>query len=368
MRVRNGQAPAARTRIPWQSLQSFGSERLAALCQAVGFDGQDTQTVRRTFELMCAPWGKQDIEKIPAWRSDITDDHTPFEFSLAMEGGQPEVRFLLEAQGEPTTLRSSWEAALALNERLHRELGVPLERFEQVKELFEPVDERARFGLWHAVCVAPGGAPTFKVYLNPFARGPEGAEELVRRAFERLGFTEAWRFLSTVAMRRGGLDQPIYFSLDLSEQRAARIKVYLAHREATAEDIESVLSLAPEYAPGEPRGFCQALQAGVGRFHGARPTLTCLSFTSDEPRRPSSVTLHFPIRCYAANDADALRRIRPLLDTESRALLEQSVKALARRPLEDGVGLIQWVSMRRQGGGRRATFYLATEAYGGAQP
>lgn len=368
MRVRNGQATAARTRIPWQSLQSFGSERLAALCQAVGFDGQDTQTAQRTFEYMCGPWGKQDIEKIPAWRSDLTDDHTPFEFSLALEEGQPEVRFLLEAQGEPTTLRSSWEAALGLNERLHRELGVPLERFEQVRELFEPVDERARFGLWHAVCVAPGGAPTFKVYLNPFARGPEGAEELVRRAFERLGFSEAWHFLSTVAMRRGSLDQPIYLSLDLSAQRAARIKVYLAHWKASAEDIETVLSLAPEYVPGEARGFCQTLQQGVGRFHGVRSTLTCLSFTSDEPRKPSSITLHFPIRCYAANDADALRRIRPLLDAESRALLERSVKALARRPLEDGVGLIQWVSMRRQGGGRRATFYLATEAYGGARP
>jgi DMATS type aromatic prenyltransferase len=368
MRVRNEQATAARTRIPWQSLQSFGSEQLAALCQAAGFDGRDTQTVRHTFERMCGPWGRQDLGKIPAWRSDITDDHTPFELSLAMEGGQPEVRFLLEAQGAPTTLRSSWEAALALNERLHRELGVALERFEQVKELFEPVDERARFGLWHAVCVAPGGAPTFKVYLNPSARGPEGAEELVQRALERLGCAEAWHFLSTVAMRRGILDQPVYFSLDLSEQRAARIKVYLAHREASAEDIESVLSLAPEYVPGEPRGFCQALQQGVGRFRGARPTLTCLAFTSDEPRHPSSITLHFPIRCYAANDADALRRIRPLLDAESRALLERSVKALARRPLEDGVGLIQWVSMRRQGGGRRTTFYLATEAYGGAQP
>jgi hypothetical protein len=278
------------------------------------------------------------------------------------------VRFLLEAQGAPTTLRSSWEAALALNERLHRELGVCLERFEQVRELFEPVDARARFGLWHSVCVAPGGAPSFKVYLNPFARGPEGAEELVRRAFERLGCAEAWRFLSTVAMRRGSRDQPIYFSLDLSAHRAARIKVYLAHRDATAEDIDAVMALAPEYVPGEPRGFCQALHEGVGRFPGARPTLTCLSFTSDEPRHPSSITLHFPIRCYAANDADALRRIRPLLDAQSRVLLERSVRALARRPLEDGVGLIQWVSMRRQGGGRRTTFYLATEAYGGAQP
>lgn len=366
MRVWNEQAVAARARIPWQSLGSFGSDRLDALCHAVGFGTRDTRTVRRTFELMCSPWGEQPLGRAPEWRSDITDDHTPFELSLAMEGGQPEVRFLLEAQGQPTTLRSSWEAGLALNERLHRELGVSLERFEEVKELFAPRDARARFGLWHAVCVAPGGAPALKVYLNPFARGPEGAEELVRESLERLGCAGAWRFLSTVAMRRGHRDVPVYFSLDLSAHRAARIKVYLAHREATAEDIEYVMSLAREYVPGESRDFCQGLQEDTGPFRGSRPTLTCLSFTSDDASRPSSVTLHFPIRCYAMSDADALRRIRPLLDVETRALLERAVGALARRPLKDGVGLIQWVSMRRQGGGRRATFYLSTEAYSGA--
>jgi DMATS type aromatic prenyltransferase len=368
MRVWNERDTAVRAPVPWQSLQSFGSEQLDALCHAVGFGAGDTWTVRRTFERMCGTWGPRPLGENPAWRSDITDDHTPFELSLALEQGQPEVRFLLEAQGQPTTLRSSWEAGLALNAQLHREWGVPLERFEQVKELFEPVDARARFGLWHAVCVAPGDAPAFKVYLNPFARGPEGAEALVRQALERLGCAGTWRFLSTEAMRRGRGDQPVYFSLDLSSHRAARIKVYLAHRDATAEDIDSVMSLGPEYVPGESRDFCQRLQGATGRFLGARPTLTCLSFTSDEPTRPSSVTLHFPIRCYAAHDADALQRIRPLLDLEARVLLERSVRALARRPLEAGVGLLQWVSLRRQGGGPRATFYLATEAYGGAHP
>lgn len=368
MRVWNERAPAVRAAIPWKSLQSFGSERLDALCHAVGFGAGDTRTVRRTFERMSDSWGHRPLGEKPAWRSDITDDHTPFELSLAMEEGLPEVRFLLEAQGQPTTPRSCWEAGLALNERLRRELGVPLERFERVRALFEPVDARARFGLWHAVCVVPGGAPTFKVYLNPFARGPEGARALVREALERLGCAEAWHVLSTRAMRQGSGDTPVYFSLDLSSHRAARIKVYLAHPEALAEELEDVMALGREYVPGEARDFCQQLQGTPSAFTAARSTLTCLAFTSDEPGSPSSVTLHVPIRCHAAHDADALRRIRPLLDTASRGLLERAVAALARRPLEDGVGLIQWVSLRRQGGGRRATFYLATEAYSGAHP
>jgi len=32
------------------------------------------------------------------------------------------------------------------------------------------------------------------------------------------------------------------------------------------------------------------------------------------------------------------------------------------------VGLIQWASMRREGGRVRTTFYLATEAYGAMAP
>ncbi|HYO74676.1 MAG TPA: tryptophan dimethylallyltransferase family protein, partial [Archangium sp.] len=33
----------------------------------------------------------------PRWPSDITDDGTPFEFSLAIDGEEPELRFLIEA-------------------------------------------------------------------------------------------------------------------------------------------------------------------------------------------------------------------------------------------------------------------------------
>lgn len=36
------------------------------------------------------------------------------------------VRFLIEAQLDPTTLRSSWEDGLAPNERLSHALDVPL--------------------------------------------------------------------------------------------------------------------------------------------------------------------------------------------------------------------------------------------------
>lgn len=347
-----------------QTFQEFGTARLQSLCTAVGYDAAETETVKRFFTFMSSPWGSRRIGSAPLWTSDITDDHTPFELSLAIENGHPEVRFLMEAQSPhaPSTLRSTWEDGLALTQRLNAEFGVPLDRFNRVKDLFEPVDPRARFALWHAFFLKDG-RPDLKVYFNPAARGPERANEVVQQALERLGFSGAWRCVSEQAMRPGK-DQILYFSLDLSAHRAARVKIYLAHRDITAEELEFVMSLAKEHVPGEAWVFCQALKGHTGPFQTSRPVLTCLSFTSDDDERPSSVTLHVPVRCYVRNDGETMERIRYLLEPQGHALLERAVRALAHRQLDAGVGLIQWASMRRQGGKIRTTVYLATEAYG----
>jgi DMATS type aromatic prenyltransferase len=321
--------------------------------------------VEEFFSFMAGSWGSRSIGEAPPWKSDVTDDHTPYELSLALEGGQPEIRFLMESQRKsgPTTLQSSWDDGLALNDRLQQEFGVPMERFKRVEDLFEPRNPTARFSLWHAFCLKPNGKPEFKLYLNPKARGAENSKALVKEALSRLGFTNAWRFLSEVAMRRGAKDQLCYFSLDLSGQRVSRVKIYVAHTDATAEDIEAVMSQAKEYVPGEALSFCQQLQK-EGRFNGMRSTLTCLAFTSDDDARPYSVTLHCPIRCYVEHDGESLKRLSTVLPPQSYATLDSAVHAMARRPLESAVGLIQWASMRREGGQVRTTFYLATEAYG----
>lgn len=348
------------------TFEEFGAARIQSLCEAVGYGAQDTATVKRFFTFMSHPWGSRLIGSTPPWSSDITDDHTPFELSLSIDGEQPEVRFLMEAQNPlpgPTTLRSTWENGLALNERLNREFGVRLERFEQVKDLFEPVTPNLRFALWHAFFLKEG-RPDIKAYLNPAARGRRHAHAVVRKALERLGFAGAWRCLSERVMRGDARDQLIYFSLDLSADRAARVKIYVSHQDTTAEELESVMSLGSEYVPGEAWVFCQALRGPRGRLGTARSVLTCLAFTSDDDERPSSVTLHVPVRCYSRNDEESMERIRFLQEPRAQAMLKQAVHALAHRPLAAGTGLIQWASMRRHDGRVRTTFYLATEAYG----
>ncbi|MDY7224777.1 tryptophan dimethylallyltransferase family protein [Hyalangium rubrum] len=351
-----------------QSFQEFGFARIEALCRSSGFSSADTEKVQRYFDFMTKSWNTRLIGEASPWKSDISDDHTPFELSIALEADRPEIRFLIEAQNSPTSLQTSWDDGLAINERLNKELGVPLDSFNTVKDLFEPKNPEARFSLWHAFCLKPDGRAEIKVYLNPLARGPEHANTLVKEALARLGFANAWRFLSEVVMRRGALDQPLYFSLDLSGQAVSRVKIYVAHRDAAFEDIEAAMSLAKEYKQGEARAFCESIQ---GEFTAQRSTLTCWAFTSDDDDKPYSVTLHCPIRCYADNDRDALRRIRTVLDPKSHAVLDRTAWALANqtgRRLDEGVGLIQWASMRREGGAVRATFYLAAEAYGFVAP
>jgi len=80
------------------------------------------------------------------------------------------------------------------------------------------------------------------------------------------------------------------------------------------------------------------------------------------------VTLYVPVRCYAKHDQEAMERIQSVMEPGRYAVLEQAVQALARRPLDTGVGLIQWASMRREAGKMRMTFYLASEAYSTSAP
>jgi DMATS type aromatic prenyltransferase len=354
-----------RARTASQTFHAFGSAKLSAMCRAVGFAEADARTVLKFFRLLTSPWGERLIGTKPSWASDITDDHSPYELSLALDGQTPEVRFLVEAQDEPTTLQSSWEEGLALCERLHDEAGITLERLHRVRELFEPRSPEASFSLWHAFGLKAGGKPDFKVYLNPMARGPGQESALIQEALDRLGFTGSWRFISREVMRRGAKDRIVYFSLDLSAGPAARVKLYVAHQDATVEDLEAVLSRGREYVPGEPRTFCRALSGGEGPFT-ARPPLTCFAFTSDDATRPFSSTLHFPLRAYVEDDLHSVRAIRHVLEPRDLRLFEQVMAAIADRPLEAGRGLVQWASLRHQRGQARTTFYLAPEAYGAA--
>jgi DMATS type aromatic prenyltransferase len=338
--------------------------RLESLCRAAQFDAA---AAIEMCETLLGPTGHRPIGSSPLWRSGISDDHTPVELSIGFDGTRADPRFLVESLGAAPTLQASWEAGRATSERLRDRYGAALERLSLVEDVFLPRNPEAHFAMWHAAWLRPGRAPLFKVYLNPAADGPERAPALVREALKRLDFGRAWGCLEAVLARRPSLDQLVYFSLDLDDSAEARVKVYVAHPGATESDIEPLLALSAAHAPGDGERFCRAMTGMAGPYN-ARPLLTCYAFTGRDDTRPASVTLHVPIRSYVADDRVALERISSYLGDGLGATYRRVVEAVAHRPLEAGVGLQTYASFRGERGARRATAYLALEAYATEPP
>ncbi len=337
-----------------------GAEQLLRLCEAVGFTKPaDALKILRE---MLGSWGGSFLEPTPVRHSDITDDTTPFEFSIAFTGGSSELRFLVEAQGSVPSLASRWEAGRALSTLLARRYGVDLEHLHRIESLFSPAGSSAAFAMWHAVCLRPDRPLGFKVYLSPQAKGKPQARAVVEEALQALGLPGAWGVIAEHALRRGpDRDELTFFSLDLTPRPDARVKVYTAHHAATLDDLMAVLRAVPG-DPAELQRFYQVITAG--RPHLERPPITTLAFVKGR-REPIEGTLHVPIRGYVAHDEEARDRIRTALATRTNDLstYDRVIAAFAARRLDAGVGMHTYVSRCTYQGSSRHTLYLAPEAY-----
>jgi DMATS type aromatic prenyltransferase len=340
---------------------SFAERKLSLLCRGLGQSTSQTQAAIRVFRLLSHSWWDLPLGPAPKWQTDITDDGSPFEFSIAFDGGAPKMRMLTEAQQAPMTLNSSWLAGLALNERLRQLPDVDLQRFDRVYNLFAPQPEtRARCALWHAAILDANGSTTYKVYLNPHIRGPQFARSLVFEAFERLGMKTACDFFRTQGLGDQDRAPFLYFSLDISPLQQARVKVYLAHPCLRAEQVDSILDGACNYKSGDGERWIRQLLRTTGPFE-RRPILTCFSFT--EGAGPATATLHLPIRDYTSNDASSLERACELLKPRDAEAFRRALRMFALRPLERGRSLLTYVSLRRLKDDVSVTSYIAPEAF-----
>jgi DMATS type aromatic prenyltransferase len=318
--------------------------------------------VHSLFETMFARWGSLPLLDAPGWPSDVGDDHSPFEFSVALTPDGPEIRLVVEAQGERPGFASTRAACLRLNDSLAKR-GADLGRYEQVHDLFLPEISHARFALWHAVALAPG-ALRAKAYLNPQIRGAGRSVEVVQSAFDRLGMPHAWRsFTSALSARPLRGEEIRYFALDLDRSDAARVKIYLYRPDITTRDLERLAALRPGYTKGEVTEFCRAITGTTGPYR-TRPPCVYVAFTGRDPV-PSAVTVQVPIAHYVTDDRVARDRIRAYLrlrgvdgDAYDRAL-----QAVAWRPLEGKSGLHTYVSLRTGLDSPRVTTYFAAELY-----
>lgn len=339
-----------------QSLRSLGRKQIDGLCDALGIDEQRSRALA-TFDTMAHGWADRTTDR-PALTSDITDDSSPYEFSLGFDGRTPELRLLSEAQGSEGSMADRWNAAWQMSEQLVQNFGASLVRARRVAPIFEPKVNGLTFAMWHAASLR-AAQPAFRIYFNPQARGRAHAMTTVLAALETLGMAGAAAWLKSRFAQ--GEHNPLYFSVDLSDGPTARCKVYLAHPAATSERIDSLIAGTGGHEPGDIREFCRTMTGHTGPW-AKRPPLTCLAFRQGCDL-PYTVTFHIPIRCYAPNDEVALERISSQLTSEEAVLYGRAVRSLARRSLDSSSGIQTYASVRREEGRKRMTIYLSPEAY-----
>ncbi len=222
----------------------YASEKLQSLVDICGMKHK-TPEIMEVFKQMTLPWGNNIIKDEPLWLSGIADDHTPFEFSVAIDSDTPELRILCECQRESFNLLSNWRAGMKFNYWLMDNYGASLTRLNQVSDLFFPEDESAHFAMWHGVCFLPDKKSEFKIYLNPQAQGKEQASDLIKEAFKRLGLKESWSSVEAVLQEQDASKNELkYFSLDLSDKPEARVKIYWCHHDITTDELEKMYSVA----------------------------------------------------------------------------------------------------------------------------
>ena len=346
------------------TLRDVAVQKLRSLGIALNLILEEVNESILVFDLLSESWGETPIADRPPWPNDITDDGTPFEFSVAIQPDCFELRMLTESQLGIPSPTSTWLGGLEVHRRLEERGLASFSNFGRVADIFAPLSaNEARFSLWHAAVLRTGCAPLFKAYMNPQVHGPAQAADVVREALQRLGLSGAWEFLSQRVSESGR--ELSYFSLDLHDDEAARVKVYVASP-GPARVMESLLNGAGNMSATQVAPWLRQLTGTEGPYW-ERPILACFSFTRSKQTTPDA-TLHVPIRCYATDDSQAAARITALLEPGSRAVFERVIAASSTRPLGVGRGLITYASLRPTPAGTRLTAYLAPQVYSIASP
>jgi DMATS type aromatic prenyltransferase len=340
------------------------SRQLRNLCHEAGFPPSDDSPVELLRELLGAG-GDRRLSEGPLWPSDVADDATPVEFSVALDDtGENAVRVLGEVIADQPGMAANMNAARRFLDSTARRLDIPTERFDAVQDLFLPEDPQGKFSFWYSLIFRPSAKPKVKVYFNPDVRGEDRGRELVAEGFRRLGMDDAYDAATEHSIHRGDDDRFTFFAVDLDDSPTSRVKLYISHYSATVEEAVRA-SQAVDGLDGEViRDFCRVL-GGDTKIYGGRPLVSSYSFVDSEPKRPGNYSLYLPIRDYVTDDAEARERVRAYLAARGSdpAGLDRAIAALTDRPLDAGRGQLAHLSLRLGQFGTGTTIYLSSEGY-----
>jgi DMATS type aromatic prenyltransferase len=310
--------------------------------------------------------GQRPLSEPPAWPSNVADDHTQVEFSVAFNGAEPpSLRILGEALGSPPGARANMAAGYQFIDSQAAKFGWSTSRLNAVRDLFATEQPQGVFAVWCSLVFRSGRPPELKVYLNPEVKGAGQAPGLVGEALRRLKMGKSYQTLLDRVIRPGELgfsDRLSFFAIDLHEGPQARVKIYVTHHHAEVRDVIRAASAVNGVDAMEAAEFC-TMAGGTSRFHG-RPLVGSYTLTegADEP---VGYSIYVPARSYVSDDQEARDRAVTVLDRygfDGRTL-DRALAKVTQRPLRDGVGLIPHISLRLGPPRPGVTVYLSAEAY-----
>ncbi|MFF8682929.1 tryptophan dimethylallyltransferase family protein [Streptomyces sp. NPDC015237] len=344
------------------TLGAFTGGQLRRLGAVAGLAGADVDTYARVLTDSLGPVAGRPLHLPPPYRTFLSDDHTPVEFSLSFRpDAAPVLRVLVEPGCGADSLVHNGRAGLETVRAMARRWRFGTGPLDEVTDLFLPSAPHGPLALWCALELTPGGVPKVKVYLNPAANGEERSAATVREALRRLGLKRAYANLPP------GSGHP-FLALDLGDWEEPRVKVYVRHDSLTSARSGRLSRMIPEPVPAVVESFFRTVAgagAGTTGLDGL-PGLSCHSFTGPADPRPSGFTLHIPVRDYAPHDGEALARASRLLQRHGMdaSMLVRALAAVTDRRPEDGAGLIAYLALALQRGRPpRVTAYLSSEAY-----
>jgi Tryptophan dimethylallyltransferase len=342
-----------------------GEAHLRALMAALGHGEKEGELALHLYGEMTRHWGQATLAPLK-FRSVLTLDHSPLEFSVALSPAGAKLRWVVDCAARDSDPIESREIGVDLCRRL-QSFGADLSRVDAVVGALAGAPKRPPMG----VGVEPfgGKGPMFKLYF-PGGTGAE-EEEACLAALEALGLSGAARFVRSMYEGEGA--RHFLFALDMVPSAEARAKVYV--RCANENYLAMARRLARACGEGDDKvamveAFGRAM-AGLpegGDFARAAVRLvTTMQFVEGRDT-PRSFACNYSVSPVIGSDDgdepldDGLvsRRIGDVLakhDLDAGPYL-RAVEAFRRVPLDDEYMMHDYVTLQGRPGASGVSVYL----------
>lgn len=377
---------------------------LAVMLHSSGYTANQQYEALLFYQLVIVPYlGPRPASHVPPWKSFMTDDHTPIEYSWkwpALPGdGLPEIRYAIEAMGPGTGTsadRLNQAPALALLDRVtHVVPGVDLALFHHFRNALFSTEERsvgtdAKGTDASTLLVAfdiGRKKVNVKAYFIPVGQPtPSSAANQILAAAKSAPCAN----LSAIKAMETFLDsessstlQPFMIAIDCVEPSTSRIKVYVRSPQTSFDFTRHVLTLGGLHAIPEDTMVdihdLWTLTLGIDASYPQDKDLSnpsshatagmCFNLDVGPKGALPRVKAYIPVRHYSSNDNQVTGGLRTLLERKRCAgyasAYQATMHALEVEPgkaLQE-TGIQTYISCAIEQGKLNMTSYLSPQIY-----